>query len=235
MKKAIVVLMVLLTACFAAAATWSDVAAKDTMADGQWPNDNLGGWTGLQVGSGWPQGTDRFGAWLSWNLPVDLAGATVTSATLTMKQTVDGAGGSFPTLGIRVNLMSHDWTEMGLTVYKYDGVNSWTDGYYMGYGDRVADGGGVPIIYDTQTVTIGNYSDVVFSMASAVQYWADGGTNYGLFLDADNSGYDTYVQFCSSEVAGSEPVLSLTYEPIPEPLTLILLGIGGLAAVRSKK
>jgi hypothetical protein len=63
--------------------------------------------------------------------------------------------------------------------------------------------------------------------------WATGAaSNYGMTLWAV-AGTHGFSAYGTRELAGAEPILTLTI--IPEPMTIVLLGIGGVALMRRRK
>lgn len=82
-------------------------------------------------------------------------------------------------------------------------------------------------------VTQGQWDQyVTVDVTEIMQLWANGTANYGLFVDGNKN----YGLFLSENMTNSEwqPVLVMDYAPVPEPMTLTLLALGGLAVLRRR-
>ena len=188
------------------------------------------------VNSGGPttnEGTDSY-VWISpgkngliqFELSAIPAGQAITSAKL--KTYVWYLAGNTAT---NVYKETDAWTETGATWNTTDGTTAW-GGSAGGYGTGMTPTpNGSPL--DTITVNAAN-SSFEWDVTSAVQEWySNSSTNHGLLLERNQyggSGFKCY----SREHAGGQPVLSVTYAPVPEPATIGLL-LTGLGLFSSRK
>ncbi len=88
--------------------------------------------------------------------------------------------------------------------------------------------------YDS-TVPFGDilsFSDGVATVdiSAIVQDWADGGANYGLVMDFVSMTSNNGIEY----VDGAKITVT-TFDPIPEPSSAALLGLGGLAMVMRRR
>ncbi len=69
----------------------------------------------------------------------------------------------------------------------------------------------------------------VYTVTDIVSDWASGSPNYGFYQVGNNYNWKT-----SESGSQYQPVLFIDYTPAPEPVTLALLALGGLAIVRRR-
>ena len=226
------------------ALTYDGVPSKDTMLGG-------GGHTTKNFGASywgdagnWDQPYYRFIA--QWDLPGDLAGQTVLSATLEFDVRETSLASGQTTVDLFVGGIEHDWVEGtgngtipadGATDLTYDGTNAWT------FLAPLTQDGGSHKQYDTAQVPNmpWNANQVVGQVffddiTELVQEWADGRPNYGLALAKDESqdgSINVFLRNAPGSYAPNQgPRLHIEYTP--EPATMLLLGIGGLFLRRKK-
>lgn len=97
---------------------------------------------------------------------------------------------------------------------------------------------GVATALDTQTFPYQTDGlAVTFTLPiSLVQQWVNGGANPGLIVDS--SSYTNGVQFQSSEyysVAGRPLLTVVTTEVVPEPASMVVLGVLGLGLLGRRR
>ena len=195
-------------------------------------------------------------AQIKWDIAAIPVGATITGATVDL--TLSPMGYADGTFGVH-EFLNTGWTEMNCNWYYRDVANtiSWN-----GYGAKVMDLDYVGTPIDTYTTTnnmgtIGGkfgFENWTFDLPTTlVQSWVglDVADIGGLKLvggppqgDPDYyNRYGTIIRFMGSETATADtryavytPDINpkLTIEYIPEPITLALVGLGGLFLRRKK-
>jgi hypothetical protein len=147
---------------------------------------------------------DRGNLVIRFTLPAVLAGATINSATLTLR-VIDKT----TTKTIDVHRCLRAWTETGATWNTYDGSNSWATAGGTGSGDMNASATA------SVSATAGVGFDQDFTgLAADVQAWVGGAANHGWLLKRnDYTAYDGhYITFRRSEgTDGQRPILTIDY------------------------
>jgi hypothetical protein len=174
-----------------------------------------------------------------------LSGLTINSVTLTLtKVTANTDNEGFGTHSTRNDSLNTDRVRLyGLTDAVGNTAQNWTEGLsYTTAGAELDQAGNVNFATDPFDVTNGRAVDfstletisggTVITLAHAsVNSFVQGRVNadgYVTFLlDMNASGRGTAVY--SSEAAANQPVLSIDYNPVPEPSTVALAGLGLLA------
>ena len=174
----------------------------------------------------WPQDTDANHILMKWDLS-SVAGTVPTSATLRLYMTGYGGSGGDNTYTATVHRITGvNPTVSAASWATYDGTNAWTGGADGG----VADAGAAEASFSID-MTAKYYTIDVTSM---VRDWLlDPSTNKGmLILPPGTATVDTNRHFASSEnpTAAFQPVLFLSYVPVPSPIQSLTGGIltGGI-------
>lgn len=184
----------------------------------------------------------------------DLSGAVITSATLKMYQFADY--GTPDECHLNLYRMQRSWkegtgpTDVGGSFYDYGGASwyyyedswgaDWTTRANGGYGGTgIGDRGSSPTASGSW-INTGTYGELMnpgwqtFNVTNDVQAWVSGASNWGWQLALASGSRPV---FYSSDPGVSEalrPILEITYT-IPEPATLVMVGIGAFGLMKRKK
>jgi hypothetical protein len=202
-----------------------DTALMKTQA-----NQNYGAIDGLTVEKG---GTaNEKVSLVRFDLSAIPAGQTITSALFTLDLQWTNEGGS---RAIPLHKMLKPWVEAGATWNESDYSGIGTNAWQVAGAKGAADAEVAAFATANHDNTIGNRT--TWDITSAVVGWyATPASNYGFKVDPVNA--TNIIYFNSSEGYGNvaeNPELTINYIPIPEPATLGLLAIGGLALLGRKR
>lgn len=153
---------------------------------------------------------------IQWTLPDNLAGATVTSATFHYTYNFikrQNTGDNFAAV-----LAPDPWDEATTTWNNYNAATVW---------DRISY---PPHAYIQ--LSGGDGTSASLDVTAHVQAWANGTPNYGLYVYSTAGANSVYIYSSNSPNSAYHPSLEITYTPVPEPASFILLGLGGLMALR---
>lgn len=191
------------------------VADKDSEIDNALPDDNNGSfWLNIV---NWAGGERSIGL-VEFDLSGIPTGATVTSAAFGMYQILNGSSG----WTYDVFRVTSAWDESTVTYNTAPGVAA-TASSSLTIGDN----------------SIGLYRE--WDVTALTQSWVDGTyDNYGMWIEEIPVQGDGKAYFVSSEYSGEAyaPYLSIRYDVVPEPGTLVLatLGVLGLGpATRGRR
>jgi hypothetical protein len=194
-------------------------STQDTEIQGAAPTLNLGSEPSLRSDAdhiGFPAQSlirfeDIFGAGLG-QIPLF---STITAATLTFD--IENVSSS-PVGNISVFQMTTGWTESSTWDSLVGGVTP----------------GSETVASPDDVETAAALGSLNFDVLSSVQAWAAGGTNFGWVITNDSS---DGLQLRSSEFGTQalRPILSVTFTPIPEPSSALLVGLAGAAALAVRR
>lgn len=235
MKKLMVMLMVMVMsmASISMATVYDAEANADNMIRGTSHRGNNHGVNTLSF-AGIANGSEWVHAISNWALPGDLSGQTVTLATVTYELRDDYDDPAIVGDIAYVQGITHSWLEgtgwgnddaqvSGSSWETYDGVNEWDSGPNGGDYDGVT--------YDSVEITALGQA-ITFDITALAQQWADGTLGaYGVKM-AKSGGGAGYFAVSNREYEEGGAMLHLEY--IPEPATMMLLGLGGLLIRRKK-
>lgn len=175
---------------------------EDTYLREQAPTANQDATDGLEVhafGS-----SNRANGLIRFTLPAVLTGATINSATLSLK-----VKDKTTTYTVDAHRCLQAWTEGGATWNKYDGTTDWATAGGTGGADMTASA--------TASVSVAasvNFYQDFAGLTADVQAWASGAANHGWLLKRNNyTAHDShYIVFFRSEgTDGSRPILTVDY------------------------
>lgn len=206
--------------------TWiaSGVAVTDNTSDET--DANYEGNTSLKVeddpSQSDGQGLIRFDSIFGGGPNQIALGSTITSATLSM--TTDTTSNANVPSSPSLHEMLISWDAGTVTWDTYDTSALGVGGGMLAgveYTGTAVDGGGE---------NLANGQVGTWDVTSSLQAWSAGGTNNGwAFIGNTNNGWDARTSEFAT--AGSRPLLTIEFTPVPEPTTTALLGLGGLALI----
>lgn len=150
------------------------------------------------------------------------AGATINSATLTMKSS-SAANSGGGTGKVEAHKMLKSWNQSEATWTNLKNGSPFGSGTFTAAtGNPVAFGGGAvavdftATVLDSQTVSDGNSVPTVWNVTSAVQNWANGDTNAGFYLlYKNNNAIELYSDNATTQ--SDRPLLTVDYtDPNPD-------------------
>jgi MYXO-CTERM domain-containing protein len=185
------------------------------------------------------------------SLPSDFAGATVQSATLGLQEAywtgVDWVGvkmlevkPSAPVWAAGDGTWSTRWSASNgatQTFANHNAAGGGVDWTGATCGNNSASTGDITQIFgtlcDTEEV-LGSHATTNFNVQTAAQDWANGSNNRGLVMSlataTDNGGSPSVDGF-----RGLSMTITYTPAPTPEPATMAVLALGGLAMLRRRR
>ncbi len=207
------------TCCGAFGDTVTLAPTDDTYVNQQWAASSFG--TAITMGIGYATGTpaNRQGwIYLKFGLDSIPDGATITSATIYLYKPYVNTNNDF-IAGI-YNVDNDSWTENTITWNnKPDTATTATD---------------------NQSITSANvqwYSWDVTTLVTSNNINGDDILSLCLKENPQQTTINTWTAFASSNYATLEyhPYITITYTNVPEPVTISLLGIGGIGLLFSKR
>ena len=166
-------------------------------------------------------------------------GSNIISATLSIYGVNHGGpGGAVEVYAIEPTAA---WTKTGASWNTMDGTNLWPTTGTGAVGYNLYGGWLTPGAIDSEVVTGSTQiPELPFDVTSVVQDWVDGtrgnqglALTFGSGLD-DSSYFYWYNNNATGGALGAGTRLSVLYE-VPEPTTIILLGIGSLIGLKRRK
>jgi len=217
MRTLVAVLPVVIAATVACAETFETVPVADTYIWANYADRNYGASRHLAVGSASNRyNDDRFQTLIRWELPGDLRGSRVTSATVTLS-----IRGCRPGAGtIDVYLVTGAWSEKATWKHS-DGERPWPKGYgALGAttGEALAHADVPEVPYNTGG-ELPTGETVTFDVTPIAERWAAGRANHGLLFRMAHVQYPQCNMSCySRQMTGPDhgelpPRFVIDYEP----------------------
>ena len=124
-------------------------------------------------------------------------------------------------------VLYHDWTEALALPANPNGGS--TPGWGAASNARFSTAGDVGTLGGMANPSTAGF--LIATVTSDVQAFAAGTPNYGWSLATGNS----VINLSENTDDGRRPVLFLSYTPVPEPMTLALLGLAAMALPRRRR
>lgn len=153
---------------------------------------------------------------IQFNIPLNQNGISLENATLSLFM----AGYSLSPSAVYANLITADWDKNTVT---WNNQPAYTDLLQASSG-----------LLDSSRM----YTWVSFDITQISSYWLlHPDENYGVMLITDNPSHYAREGFFSSEYnnASWRPKLVLNYNVVPEPVSMLLFGIGSLTLTLAKR
>ena len=144
--------------------------------------------------------------------------------------TVDGAGSTWTN---KLNLYVSGYSiGVGMLEITNGGLVSVAETLFTSYGDYINMAtGGMLALHGQADESLGDFMDLI-SGADVIRYWDDSASNWADITDATYGVNYTLSYLTEGDLDG---YTMLTVTTIPEPTTILLLGLGGLMLRRKKK
>ena len=167
------------------------------------------------------------------------AGSTINAAVIRLFQS---GGNGTQTLGV---VTTHDYDELTATLgspvgtaVPLAGPGEWgvgNDSFFTLAGDSTS-GSATILPTDANSVKIVGKGYTTHDATADLQAMANGAVQYGWAMVGTNVNYQTSETTAFAGV-GVEPALFIDYTPVPEPTSMVLLGVAafGLTMVRKRK
>lgn len=226
-------------------------STKDTVIFANNVNNSLGG--GIVMFAGTNAATSPRRGLVQFDLPAELAGATIDSVSLTLTYATFASGGggagsnAAPDDAIELHKLLSNWGEgtvgtgtgtggVGQGFPANPGDATWSSAFYQSQPWTTA-GGDFTTTTSASKLVGGTTVNIPFTWSSTpqlvadVQSWVDHpSSNFGWLLKGDESTIQTFRGFYTREstTAGFRPTLTIGYTtPVPEASSLALLSVLG--------